>query len=158
MKKLCKLFIVFVAGAIGGCCALFFMGWLQPYTQIKAPNLADAVTIANTYIVFTTFMFVGFTVVLGLAGYAFAQQFSKTKEAHEINLINELKVRLKEDDILALELTSAIMENEAVNSKVAEKLESKAIQLFNDKLTEYEFDKDTGDAEIADDLTTEAGS
>lgn len=141
MKLFFKLLAVLLVAFAGGVLAFAFVCWLKP---ISTPATGDAVSIANTYIVFTTIIFVGFTVVLGVAGYVFTQQFSTSKETHENRILDELKNRLKESDTLSKDLIQIIMDNESVKAHVTETLESKVNQVVNDKLTEKEFSESSG--------------
>jgi heme/copper-type cytochrome/quinol oxidase subunit 2 len=137
MSKFYKLLAISLFGFAGGVIAVLFMNWLSPM-NIKVGSTSDAISVANTYIVFTTIIFVGFTVVLGVAGYVFAQQFSASTESHENRLIDDLKAKLKDNEMLSLELIKAILENEAVKSHLTVTLESKVSQVVTDKLTELE--------------------
>ena len=136
LKKAYKLLALTIVAFAGGFFAIIFINWL--HKPVTIASVGDAVSIANTYIVFTTIIFVGFTVVLGIVGYVFTQQFSASKEAHEVRVIDDLKTRLKDDEILNLELIKAILENEAVKSHLTRTLESKVSEVVTDKYSEME--------------------
>lgn len=119
----------------GGFFATIFINFLKP---IDLPSASDAVSIANTYIVFTTIIFVGFTVVLGVAGYVFSQQFATSKEMHEDRLIQDLKLKLQDNEKLSWDIIQAALDNEAVRLRLTETLENKVNQIVTDKTTELE--------------------
>jgi hypothetical protein len=135
MKRLYRLLGQMLIGFAGGFLAIFFVNYFAPG---KIVNTSDAIAIANTYIVFTTLIFVGFTVVLGLAGYVITQQYSSSRELNENILFDELKSKLRENDDCSEDLIKVIIENDAVKSHLTEILEAKVHQLVTDKLTEYE--------------------
>ena len=138
--------------------SFLFMNWLQPYLAVKITVPSDAIAVANTYIVFTTIIFVGFTVVLGIASYVFTQQFSASKETNEIRILEDLKIRLKDNESLSLNLIKIIMENEAVKAHVTDILESKVNQLVTDKVTELELTVGAEFKDMANNLTIDGGN
>lgn len=157
MSKFHKLSAILLIGFAGGVLAFLFINWLCPFFKVKVGSVSDAISVANTYIVFTTIIFVGFTVVLGLASYVFTQQFSATKESNEIRILEDLKVRLKDNESLSLSLIKIIMENEAVKSHVTVTLDSKVNQLVTDKVTELELTVGTEFTEMANKLSIDGG-
>jgi len=50
--------------------------------RIATVNATDAVSIANTYIVYTTFVIAAVALLLTVAGLIFTQHFAVEKEAH----------------------------------------------------------------------------
>lgn len=106
---------------------------------IKNPNTiasSDAVAIANTYIIFTTFIFIGVTVVLAVAGYVFTQQFSETKESQLRQLADELTKTSKVDEKLGVALINAILENSDVKRHIDNKLQEKLKELIQENMTQ----------------------
>lgn len=156
MKKIYKLLTMVLIAFAGGFFAFVFINWL--YKPVTIASASDAISIANTYIVFTTIIFVGFTVVLGIAGYVFTQQFSASKETNEIRVLDDLKIRLKDSESLSLSLIKMIMENEAVKAHVTDTLESKVDQLVTDKVTELELIVGTEFKDMANSLTIDGGN
>jgi hypothetical protein len=156
MKKIYKLLTMVLIAFAGGFFAFVFINWL--YKPVTITSASDAISIANTFIVFTTIIFVGFTVVLGIAGYVFTQQFSASKEAHEDRVIDDLKTRLKDDEGLNIELIKAILENEAVKAHLTTTLESKVNQLVTDKVTELELTVGAEFKDMANNLTIDGGN
>ena len=157
MSKFYKLLAIALFSFAGGVIAFLFMHWLQPLS-VKIEGTGDAISVANTYIVFTTIIFVGFTVVLGIASYVFTQQFSASKETNEIRILEDLKIRLKDNESLSLNLIKIIMENEAVKAHVTDILESKVNQLVTDKVTELELTVGAEFKDMANNLTIDGGN
>lgn len=135
MKKFYKFLTLVIIAFIGGFFAIEVVNYFSPG---QVPAGGEAIAIANTYIVFTTLIFVGFTVVLGLAGYVITQQYASSRELNESLLFNELKSKLRDNDDCSEDLIKVIVENDAVKSHLAKILEDKVHQLVTDKLTEYE--------------------
>ena len=158
MNNFYKLLAIALFSFAGGVVAFLFMNWLQPYLAVKITVPSDAIAVANTYIVFTTVIFVGFTVVLGIASYVFTQQFSASKETNEIRILEDLKIRLKDNESLSLNLIKIIMENEAVKAHVTDILESKVNQLVTDKVTELELTVGAEFKDMANNLTIDGGN
>jgi len=130
-NKALKIFAVLLAGFAGGAMAPWVLGWFKAVV-IGSP--ADAVSIANTYIVFTTIIFVGVTVILAVAGYVFTQQFSASKGSQEHQLLEELKEKIKSDEKLGIALANSILENSDVKRHLNDLLESKIGQILAARL------------------------
>lgn len=133
MKILYKLLAVLFVGFAGGAISPWVLGWIK---ATGIPNPSDAVAIANTYIVFTTLIFVAFTVVLGIASYVFTQQFSASKEASEDRLIGDLRERMKSDAQLSQQTLNALLENPEVRSYLEERLAGKVDELLAERLAD----------------------
>ncbi|PPD18937.1 MAG: hypothetical protein CTY24_12095 [Methylobacter sp.] len=133
LKKLYKVFAVLLAGFAGGAITPWGLGWLRS-VQVSAPS--DAISIANTYIVFTTIIFVGVTVILAIAGYVFTQQFSATKQSQESQLLDELKEKVKSDERIGIALANAILDNSDVKRHLDETLLSKVDELIQARLAD----------------------
>lgn len=130
MPNIYKMLACLLAGFAGGSLAPWTWQWFKSSTV----SSADAVSIANTYIVFTTLIFVGFTIILAVAGYAFALHFSKTYEIQQRQTTEALKEKLKQDDKLACSLAEDIFNNSAVQVYLLNFLDSKVQQLINEKV------------------------
>ena len=133
-----KILAIILMGFAGGAISPWVLGWLE---GIKQPNVSDAVAIANTYIVFTTIIFVGITVILAIVGYVFTQQFSTTKEDQLNQLIYELKKKIQSDgkvgdEIIGIALANAILDNGDVKRHLEEKLDNKVNELIKNRLAE----------------------
>jgi len=142
VKKFASILFFLLIGFAGGCIAPFFWGWLSSVT-VSSP---DAVSIANTYIVFTTIIFVGVTVVLAVMGYVFTHQLSVTRKAHERDLFDEMKTKLSVDERWGIGFATAVIENDDVLRFLEQHLVSK----INEKLDDIVNDADR-DYQIAAD-------
>lgn len=125
IKKLYRVCAILLVGFIGGCITPWFIGWFDP---ISRPSPSDAVAIANTYIVFTTIIFVGITVVLGIVGYVFTQQLAITRKNHERQIFEELEQKITNDEATGVKLANAIFQN----SDVARHLNTIVIQKIDE--------------------------
>ena len=130
LRNIYRLLAVLSVGFAGGFMAPVFIGW---FSKARIDLASDAISIANTYIVFTTIIFVGFTVVLGVAGYVFTQQFSSSKEAQTNHLIKELEERLRTDQGFGIAFIDKAMDNPDVIRHVSCKLEGKIKELLKEK-------------------------
>jgi hypothetical protein len=115
----------------GGAMAIAFLS-LIPGISPK-PSLSDAISIANTYIVFTTIIFVGTTLLLALLGYVFTQQFSEHKETQTQHLLSDLKEKFREDSERAIDFVNVVLENRDVQRHIEEKFRAKLDELVNAK-------------------------
>lgn len=134
--KRCMKILTFVLGSFaGGFAAIIFLSYMSRFSGWPAvPTPADATSIANTYIVFTTFIFVGFTVVLGIAGFVFTQQFTSHREAQERQAISDLQERLQEDGQCAKELLASILDNEEAVAFLENALKEKINQIVDARI------------------------
>lgn len=125
IKKLYKVCSILLVGFIGGCITPWFLGWFK---AVKTSSASDAVAIANTYIVFTTIIFVGITVVLGIVGYVFTQQLAVSRKNHERQVFEELEQKIITDEATGVKLANAIFQN----SDVARHLNTIVIQKIDE--------------------------
>lgn len=130
LHNIYKLLIVLFVGFAGGFISPAFSNL---FGSVKIDQAADALSIANTYIVFTTIIFVGFTVVLGVAGYVFTQQFSASKESQVKHLINELEERLRTNQDFGIGFIEKAVDNPDVIRHISCKLEDKIKELLKEK-------------------------
>ena len=133
--KVFKIFGFLLAGFSGGCLAPWFLTWIH---KVSIDTASDAVAIANTYIVFTTIIFVGFTVVLGVAGYFFTQQFSTTKETEQLEVFKQLKEKLRGDEQTGIDLLNSLLDNPDVKVHIVEILQAKVDELIDSRLADSE--------------------
>jgi len=145
MKKLLKVLGFLITAFAGGFIAVVFIGLFSP----RAVSAPDALSIANTYIVFTSFIFVGFTVVLGLAGYVFTQQFTSHRMAQESQAIEDLTERLKSDDALAIKLLSVMLENREVQDKLDTSLRAKVAEVLTARRSDAHATRGETERELA---------
>jgi len=123
---------MFLIAFVGG--ALSFIFWYHLTDFENSIKVTDAISIANTYIVFTTIIFVGFSVFLAIAGFIFTHQFSTTKEDQFSHLIRELGTKLKEnEDDFGIKFIKKSLENPDVKNYLHEKLNTKLEQLIQER-------------------------
>lgn len=109
MVKCFLKYLVFIfMGFVGGCLAP--MLW-SLFATTHPSTLDQAVSIANTYIVFTTLFFVGITVILALGGYVLSQQLATTRKHLETAAYEALKKRLQYSESVATDIVKNISEN-----------------------------------------------
>lgn len=102
-------------------------------TVVNRPVLSDAVSIADTYIVFTTIIFVAITLFLTGAGLWFTQQFAASKELQIKHLVAEIEHKLRQDDDqLGIGFVDHALANPDVTRYIQENLQAKLEQLVND--------------------------
>lgn len=152
LKTIYKILAVFLIGFAGGAITPWALSWIKSAT-VGTPS--DAVAIANTYIVFTTIIFVGVTVILAIVGYVFTQQFSATKESQLGQLADELKKTAKTDEDFGIKLINAMLENGDVKRHVDNKLQEKIKELIlESKATSKQaLDKAAEEAQAIESLT-----
>lgn len=124
MKMLLKILFFTVCAIVGGVVGTM----VAPYfTDGQRVTPDQAVSVANTYIVFTTFIFVAFTVLLGIAGYIFMHLLTEHRKVQETQAIDDVKLRLKNDGKLCLDILQQILHNREVqrniDSAIREQLE-----------------------------------
>ena len=112
---------ILLIGFIGGAMYPFLLGWLKPLSV----NTPDAVSIANTYIVFTTIIFVGITVILGIAGYIFTQKLSESQASQENRIVENLIKDVQKNETLGIRLVQTILENGDVQRFFNDQIRSK---------------------------------
>lgn len=129
-QRLLKILGLVFAGFAGGTLSPWILGWVR---EVKVETPGDAIAIANTYIVFTTIIFVGITVLLAIAGYVITQHFSAAKAAHETQIINEIAEKAKTEENLGINMINAILENPDVKQHVSTLLRDKLNEMLNAK-------------------------
>lgn len=125
-----KSCLFILSGFCGGFLSWAFIAWLKP---IWAQEGYDGVSIVNTYIVFTSFIFVAFTVFLAIAGFVFTQQFSYNREIHVSDAFDHIKKTVQKDDRVATSLVSAILESPDGKRFLKDMLESKVESLIQNR-------------------------
>jgi len=82
-------------GLIGGLIAFTCINY---FANVHATEKADPVAIANTYIVYTTFVIAAVAAVLTLAGLIFSQHFATDKETHLAHAFDSFLELLRNDE------------------------------------------------------------
>lgn len=122
------LFSGIIGGLLSGAVSFSLINYLC--SGIPRPAVADAVSIANTYIVFTTIIFVAITLFLTVAGLWFTQQFAASKELQIKHLMSEIESKLAEnDEDIGVKLVDKAFANSDVSRHVQEILEAKFTEL-----------------------------
>jgi len=117
---------------IGGFISFILLCYFTDFTT--KIQLSDAISVANTYIVFTTIIFVGFSVLLAIAGFVFTQQFSVSKENQTVYLLSELEEKLKENkDDFGTKFIDNCIKNPDVNRHINTIFGAKIDQLIKEK-------------------------
>lgn len=104
------LFITFL-GFAGGCLAFFFISWCFNSFSKPSPPPSDAISIANTYIVYTTIIFTALAIFLALATYYFSVQQARSRRYLEEELLNVLVKQCKKDKKMGIKLITKLIEN-----------------------------------------------
>nr|VFK60573.1 MAG: hypothetical protein BECKTUN1418D_GA0071000_11302 [Candidatus Kentron sp. TUN] len=121
--SICSIGFVFIALMI----LVYALGWI-PSTNIDKPG--DAISVANTYIVFTTIIFVAATVILVVIGFSFAKQFADSKDLQLEKLFGDILLEIESDDKRGKTLAKTLLENEYVINRIDELLDSKMQSKF----------------------------
>jgi len=131
LRLLGRVAIGAAAGFAAGLIAPLAVSWAH-VLNVHIPH--ETVDIANTYIVFTTFIFVVVSVFLAIIGYIFAQQFAQAKRTHQQWLFEELAEKAKDDDMVATKMIDAILHNadakRMLQSKISSAVEEAAKERF----------------------------
>nr|VFK20025.1 MAG: hypothetical protein BECKLPF1236A_GA0070988_102462 [Candidatus Kentron sp. LPFa]VFK34085.1 MAG: hypothetical protein BECKLPF1236C_GA0070990_102432 [Candidatus Kentron sp. LPFa] len=106
-----------LAGFFGGMIVPWWLGWIPEWcTDIESPS--SPISIANTYIVFTTIIFVVAIAILVVIGFFSIRQFS-------VDIFNGILREIKSDKEKGNLLAQAIFENPSVNKQIIDNLERK---------------------------------
>lgn len=133
MKRMYRILAVLLIGFAGGALSPWVLSWIMP-VPISSPD--DAISIANTFIVFTTIFFVGITVILAVAGYVFTEQFSATKETQEIKALNELKEKIRSTEQTSNDLLDALLANPDTKRHFENQIQSKIDLFITERLSD----------------------
>lgn len=119
----------FVGGVVGGLIGgLVAFAIVNHFGRLAAVSSSDAVSIANTYIVYTTFVIASVALLLTIAGLIFTQHFAVEKEMHIAHAFSCVLELVRSDDEKAIELVKHAMENPGVVQHVSEALQVKLQQ------------------------------
>lgn len=120
------IFIVFL-GFIGGCLSPLILSKIQfLFGKPQEPlGISDTISIANTYIVFTTFIFTAIAIIVAIASYIFSQEAAKSRQIQEQTLFSDLIKSCTERPEQGKDLISKLLENENVIEHFEKKLNDK---------------------------------
>lgn len=139
LKKIGFFFAVFVVGFLGGFVALM---WSTHFQKLGSPTAPDAISIANTYIVYTTLIFVGFTVVIAILSYIYSQQFEANKVSQISELVNELKEKARNNDSFGQSILGEALKNRDVLRYLEQTLSDKLNSLIDARSNDARADAD----------------
>lgn len=114
-------------GGIAGSIVAFtaINRWSTPLTVASS----DAVSIANTYIVYTTFVIAAVAAVLAIAGMIFSEHFAMEKDSHIENAFKALISQLATDEEKAVKFVKELMKNPGVVQSVSDSVEEKLSEI-----------------------------
>lgn len=119
----------FIGGLVGGLIGgLLAFSAINYFGKLGTVTTADAVSIANTYIVYTTFVIAAVALLLTIAGLIFTQHFAVEKEAHVAHAFSSVLEVVRSNDEKAVMLVQQAMENPRVVEYVSEALSQKLQQ------------------------------
>lgn len=100
-------------GTIGGVLGFMLRAWWtsQPFDRF---TLGDPVAIANTYIVFTTFIVAVAAIIITAVGIAISGQIYRSRVSQANEAFEYLKERLENDEVQAIGMVDALLENAEV--------------------------------------------
>lgn len=148
-----NIFASFLAGLLGGLAIVLLAHPIAALFQkdnllLSASSGSDVIAVANTYIVFTTFIFVLITIIVTGTGIWFSKWFGLSKD-HEIREnMRELFECLESDDALAQKFVKNLFENRAISD-----LLHKLVQVrVEDEIRERNIEPDD-EVNFSDDLS-----
>ena len=125
------LFMIVLLGGIGGFVAFSYRSWMAGVPFDRA-TMGDPVSIANTYIVFTTFIVAVAAIVVTVVSINLSSQISKSKITQSKEAFESLKELLARDEIQAIGLIDALLDNPEVKRHLTTILEEAAHEKIRD--------------------------
>ncbi|MBK5929074.1 hypothetical protein [Halochromatium salexigens] len=126
-----NLFGGFLAGLLGG---LF-----QSNNALLNPqNGSDVIAVANTYIVFTTFIFVLMTIIVTGAGIYFSKWFGISKEKEIRENMQDLFESLNRDPVLSDRFVKELFEHKSVSDTLHKLVQARVEDEINLRTSEKE--------------------
>ncbi|MDN7176778.1 hypothetical protein M0D69_01820 [Caballeronia sp. SEWSISQ10-4 2] len=119
---------------------------INRFSSTSLTSGADAISIANTYIVYSTFMIAAVAVFLTVAGLIFTQHFAMEKERHAADAFTALVGEMARTNGCAVEVVKEVMKNAEV------------VQHFDDQVKEKLREVMRAQLDIADQLRARARS
>ncbi len=129
IKKLLKYSSILFMGFVGGCLAPMF---LSLFTATAPSTLDQAVSIANTYIVFTSIFFVGVTVLLAIGGYVLSQQLATTRKQLETQAHEDLMKRIQYSESIATDIVKSLSENGDFKNQITQNIKEHTQRILAD--------------------------
>ncbi|WP_141747908.1 hypothetical protein [Neisseria sp. HMSC075C12] len=125
LKWIGKVIFIVSLGFIGGCLSPYVISKIQVLFGEPPVINVDTISIANTYIVFTTFIFTAIAIIVAVASYLFAQEAAKSRQIQEQTLFSDLIKSCTEKPELGRDLISKLLENENVIEHFEKRLNDK---------------------------------
>lgn len=130
VKTVFKYLAILLMGFTGGVFAPLF---LSRSVGAQVTEVADAFSIANTYIIFTTLFFVGVTVIMAALGYVITQQLALSKAEHERQALHDIGVKLSKDEEVGIELINQLLTNPDVLRHIEAQMGNKVEQAVRER-------------------------
>jgi hypothetical protein len=120
-----------VGGVIGGVVAF---GLINRFSSASRVSGADAISIANTYIVYSTFRIAAVAVFLTMAGLIFTQHFAMEKERHVADAFAALVGEMGRPNGCAVEVVKEVMKNAEVVQHFEDQVKEKLREVMRAQL------------------------
>lgn len=148
---------IILIGAIGGIFGFVIANWWSE-APLSGANVGDPVSIANTYIVFTTFIVAVAAIILTALGISLSGQIAKSKISQAQEAFDFLKENISTDETQGIDLIDSLLSNPEVrrylNEKMKEEAEKQIVRLAESKSNQA--DEITKAAENAQNQATAA--
>lgn len=129
-KKTIRTLFFLLAGFAGGCISPWFVGW---FGEVQVDTASDAISIANTYIIFTTIFFVGVTVIMAALGYVLTHQLAQTRIDHQKEALENISKQLSKDEEPAIAMIDSLLRNEDVLRHVEAQIDQKINEILQER-------------------------
>lgn len=146
MKILEKILITLIMSFIGGFMAIIFLSYYGR-TKDLIPGVDQAVSIANTYIVFTTFIFVAFTVLITVVCYVLAQGYSSHTKALHNETVDNIRDCIGSDDEKAEKILNSMLSSPLIQKHLSNRLNVLIERELTARISER---KQIGESQFAD--------
>lgn len=133
------IFITLLFGFSGGCLGFFFIQFSLNVFSRELPLPSDAISIANTYIVFTTFIFTGLAIFLALATYYFSVQQAKNRKHLESELLEKILIQCQKNKEIGVEVITHLIKNQEAINHFEEVHGEKIREIANSYMEQYLF-------------------
>lgn len=122
--------------------------FLSLFNKIEIGSLDQAVSIANTYIVFTTIFFVGITVLLSIGGYVISQQLAVNRKQLEKEANEQLLKRIRYSESIATEILDQVFNNSDFRNNLEKKVQNHVEQAVQYKIQQKQETTRSANAEV----------
>jgi len=122
-------------GVVGGAAAFTLM---NRFDSRASATGADAISIANTYIVYSTLMIAAVAVFLTVAGLIFTQHFAIEKERHVADAFAALVAEMARTNGCAVEVVKEVMKNAEVVQHFEDQVKGKLNEVMRAQIDNAE--------------------